>query len=374
MKIGKRNKVSTDILSFNIGLIGQSGCGKTSTIFKMLEKLCPDGYLFAECMREDGEEALENIMAVKIIDWNSEYDEEHNTVGFMTLVNEIVDNKSSDDWKNLRTIVWDTIDELSILAQEEVIRLHNKEHPDKKVKSIRAAFGGFQAGNDMANQLILDAFWELKKVGVSFIIIGHTAQRTQTDPATEETYSQLTTNMPFRDFNVFKNKLHFLGVAYIDHKIVKEKSKKDPKKTVGRATDDERKIVFRSDNFSIDSKSRFADIVPEIPLDADALIEALQDAINKEIEKSGSSISDRKKEDDEKATKREAEIAQAEKERATQKELKQVLTQIKDYFTENKKDLDKIKPIASVAKELGYESPIAITNLEDAKKILELCV
>lgn len=376
MKIGKRNKVSTDILSFNIGLIGESGVGKTTTIFKMLEKLCPDGYLFAECGKEDGEESLENIVAVKVIDWNSDYDEDKNTVGFRTLVDEITENKSTDDWKNLRTIAWDGIDNLWDVAKDEVIRLHNKEHPDKKTKSIRACFGGYMAGEDMATKMILDALWELKQVGVSFIAIGHTKLREQQDAVSEETFSQLTTNMSLRDFTALKTKLHFLGVAYIDRNIIREKSKKDPKKTVGRMTGDERRIVFRSDNFSIDSKSRFADIVPEIPLDADALIEALQDAINKEIEKNGISIKDRKKEDDSKAAKRKAEIAESKAKRDKEKELDATITQIKEYFVQKKdaKELESLKPIARVAKELGYDSPIAVDNIEDAKKILEMCV
>ena len=374
MKIGRRNKVSTDILSFNIGLIGESGCGKTTTIYKMLEKLCPNGYLFAECGMESGEEALENINAVKVIDWNSDYDEDHNTVGFRTLVDEVVDNKSTDDWKDLRVIVWDTIDELSVLAKNEVIRMHNKQHPDKKTNTIKACFGGYMAGEDMANQLILDAFWDLKRVGVSFIIIGHTKQREQTDSVTGETYTQLTTNMALRDFNAIKTKLHFLGVAYIDRNIVREKAKTGSKKTVGKITGDERKIVFRSDDFSIDSKSRFADIIPEIPLDADEFIKALQDAINREIEKNGVAVNDRKNEVDKMAEKRKEEVSIAEQKMKKERELNAAIKAIKEYCKENKGDKTKLLSISQKAKELGYENPVSVATIEDANAILALCV
>lgn len=49
--------------------------------------------------------------------------------------------------------------------------------------------------------------------------------------------------------------------------------------TVNKVKDEKRKIVFRDDSYSVDSKSRFAGIVNEIPLDADALRTALKDAI-----------------------------------------------------------------------------------------------
>ena len=369
MKIGKRNKVSHNIFSFNIGLIGESGIGKTTLLYKVLEKLCPDGYLFAECGKEDGEEAIENINAVKVIDWNSDYDEEANTVGFRTLVDDIVENKTTD-YPELVTICWDTYDELSLMAKDEVVRLHNKQHPEKKVTSVKAAFGGYMAGDDMANEMIIDALWELKRVGVSFIIIGHTKLRDQQDIVTGETYTQLTTNMSMRDFNAIKTKLHFLGVAYKDRTIAKEKSKKDPKKTTGVITDEERKVVFRSDDFSMDSKSRFADIVPEIPLDADAFIEALQNAIDSELNDKSVDIKKRDKEDKAIAKARDEKVKAQEEENRSKKELETVISSIIDAC---KADKDLAKNVVKECKELGYSNPKEVDELEVAKKLLAMC-
>ena len=59
--------------------------------------------------------------------------------------------------------------------------------------------------------------------------------------------------------------------------------------TVSKVKDEKRKIVFRDDNYSIDSKSRLAAIEPEIPLDANELIRALKDAIKNSKKKSGNS-------------------------------------------------------------------------------------
>ena len=154
------------------------------------------------------------------------------------------------------------------------------------------------AGDDKADEIILDKLWELKKVGVHFIIIGHVKQREVTDSATGDQYTQLTTDMSMRSFNKIKTKLHFLGVASVNREIVKEK--KNSKNVIKSET---RRITFRDDNYALDSKSRFADIVDEIPLNADALIKALSDAIEAEAKKGSKSIEELKKEQSEIAKK-----------------------------------------------------------------------
>ena len=107
------------------------------------------------------------------------------------------------------------------------------------------------AGEDKASEIVLDKLWELKKVGVSFIIIGHVKQRSQEDVSTGETYNSLTTNMSLRDFNAIKTKLHFLGVASMDREIVKEKTgRKDNKgKDImkGVMAKESGRITFRDD-------------------------------------------------------------------------------------------------------------------------------
>ncbi|WRK54659.1 hypothetical protein SD457_06950 [Coprobacillaceae bacterium CR2/5/TPMF4] len=90
-----------------------------------------------------------------------------------------------------------------------------------------------------------------------------------------------------------------MGLAYYDRQIIKEKSgKKDNKGKeilVGKVKDEVRKIKFRDDTYVADSKSRFADIVPEIDFDTDEFIKALTDAIKAEQSKSGKSFNETKK-------------------------------------------------------------------------------
>lgn len=377
MKYGKKNEVQLNPLAYNLGLIGESGIGKTTIIKEYCEKLAgSDGYMFLEIGKEDGADAIQGINYLNCPEWDAEYNEDSNSIGFNTFVEDVVENRSTD-WKDLKVVVVDTYDELFAIAEPEVIRMHNKENPSKRVKSIKAAFGGFQAGEEKTIEIVLDALWSLKKVGVSFIVIGHTKTRNITDPVTGEDYMQLTTNLSQKYFNAIKTKVHFLGVAAIDREIVKEKTGKknivtgqDIKKGVIKA--ETRKITFRDDNFVIDSKSRFSDIIEDIPMDVDAFIQAITDAIANEQKKSGKTVEETKAKQDAEQKKRLENIAKKEEENRQQKELDGVISQIKTFIEENKSNLDKIKPLAVKAKEMGYQNPISVTNIDDAKTILEL--
>ena len=377
MAFGKKNVIKIDPLAYNIGLIGESGIGKTTIIKEMCEKLTGsnDGYLFLECGKEDGADAIDSINYINCPEWQMDYDEYSNSAGFEDVCDDIIENKTTD-YPELRTVIIDTYDQLIEIAKPEVIRMHNRENPDKPVKSIKAAFGGYMAGEDKATEIVLDKLWALKKVGVSFIIIGHVKQREQEDVSTGQKYTSLTTNMSMRDFNAIKTKLHFLGVASIDREIVQEKTgKKDNKgkeKTKGVIAKESRKITFRDDSYSIDSKSRFSDITPEVEFSSDALIKAITDAIKAELTKSGKSVADVKVEQDAENAAREKEIKKAEIKKKEEKKLEDVISNITDYIKENKSDMDKIKPIIAKTRELGYDNPTMIDNIKDAETVAEL--
>lgn len=375
MALGKKNVIKIDPLSYNLGLIGESGIGKTTIIKEMCEKLAgEDGYLFAECGKEDGADAINGINYINCPAWSQDYDEYSNSVGFEELIEDILENKESD-YKSLRTLVIDTYDQLVDIAKPEVIRMHNRENPDKPVKSIKAAFGGYMAGEDKANEMVLEKLWSLKTVGVHFIIIGHVKQKEQEDVSTGQKYTSLTTNMSMRDFNAIKTKLHFLGVASIDREIVQEKTgKKDGRGkdiTKGIIAKESRKITFRDDSYSIDSKSRFADIIPEIPFNSDDLIKALTDAIKAEQSKSGKSFEESKAEQEAAEAKRMKEIAKAEKAKKEQKSVDEIMSKVLDFIKENKSNMPAIKPIVDRCKEAGVK-PTEVTDMKLAKELLSM--
>ena len=373
MKYGKKNQVSLNPLDYSVCLLGESKIGKTTLIHEVCQKLTgDDGYLFCEMGAERGADAIQGIPYVNCTSWSDDYDDIENTIGIATLINDIVENKSTD-YAELKTIVIDTYDFFIDLAEEESIRLYNKQcrernEADKVVKTINAAWGGYGRGEKYAIKLMFDLIDQLAAVGVHAIFISHTKNKENTDVISGVAYSILTCDMQNNYFNALKKKLHFLGVAYFDREIVKDKdSKKQKIKT------ENRRIKFRSDDYSVDSGSRFADIVDDIPLDADEFIKALTDAIESESKKSGKSIAETAKEQ-KKTEKAKAEKAKAvETKVKSEGELTDSVNKIMEYFQENHGDLDKVKPIVAEIKKLGYDKPQSISSLDDAKAILKLC-
>lgn len=362
----KKNIVRPNIFDYNLAIFGQQGVGKTTLAYQVCKKLLGDNYVIFNCGKEDGIKALPDAIYYDCPNWD-EFDE---------IIEDIVDNRTSDDYKDLKVVVLDTIDEIFNMAQDEVIRLSNKKNPTKKATTINEAFSGFGAGLQKTEELVLDALWRLKSVGINVFVIGHTKNKTMTDVVNDAEYDILTANLSNRYYTAIATKMDVVGICYVDRDIITEKTnRKDIKgRTIEKnvIANEARKICFRSDNYSTASKSRFPDIEGVIDLDADAFINTIETAIQKLIDKSSMSESDIKKhyvKEAEEDAKRVAEEIEAKK---SQAELDKVIEQIIDFFTENKSDMAKIKPVLAAVKELGYGSPKEIENLEGAKKILAL--
>ena len=136
--------------------------------------------------------------------------------------------------------------------------------------------------------------------------------------------------------------------------------------------EEKRKIKFRDDNYAIDSGSRFADIIPEINLDPDEFIKALTDAILAEQSKSGKTVEETRREQEELKAKEAKRIAERESEEKRKKELFDLVNNnIVPFFIDNKANIDKIRPIMSMIKGMSYSSPLEINDIDDAKKIVE---
>ena len=291
-KFGKKVSISVNPLDYNITICGEAGIGKTTLSKEVCEKLVgDDGYIHFDIGRERGASAIEGIVSEEIQDWAK----------LKEVTEDIIENKDTD-YPKLKVIIWDTLDELIPLAEAEAIRLYNKKVPnDKRADSILAAWGGFGKGNEYAMNLILSTLDQLRSVGVSSFIVAHVKRTDIIDPITQETYSKLTADTTQRYFNAIKNKQHFIALAYIDRDIVKEKTgrknivtKEDI--TVSKAVKESRVISFRDDTYSVDSKSRFANIVDRIPFDTDEFIKAITDAIEAEKTKNGKTMAEAEKE------------------------------------------------------------------------------
>ena len=381
MKYGRKNQVSLNPLDYNICVLGEAKIGKTTMVHEVCQKLVgEDGYLFCEMGAERGADAIQGIPYINCTTWSDDYDELENTIGIATLIEDIVDNKS-DDYPELKTIVIDTYDFFIDLAEAESLRLYNKQcrergKTDDIAGSINAAWGGFGRGEKKAIQLMFDLIDDLAKVGVHTVFIGHTKQREVSDVVSGNSYSVLTCDMQSNYFNALKKKLHFLAVAYYDREFVSSgKKKKVNNKDIDikKISSESRRIKFRSDDFSIDSGTRFAEIVDEIPMDSNEFIKALTDAIEAEFSKSGKSLKETKKEQDKIAKAKEKKAKEAEQKAKSEHELEDTVEAIVEFFQNNKSNLDVVKPILKEIKNLGYDKPQSISDLKDAKAILNLC-
>ena len=278
-KFGKKSVVSNNIWNYNIGILGESGVGKTTLMYNVCNKLVgDDGYILLNIGKEDGVKCIEGIV----------YEDVPNYKAWNEITKDIIDNKKTD-YPNLKIIVIDTLDQLFEIAEPEVIRKWNNDNATKKdfipAKTLNQACGGFGRGEDAVIDLLLNRIWELKKVGVAFFYTGHTKRREIEDAITGQTYSSLTTNMMQRYFTAVKTKTDVLGIACIDREIIKEKTGKKniitkQEETRNKISSESRVIKFRDDNYSVDSKSRFAGIIEQIPLDADEFIKAIKNAID----------------------------------------------------------------------------------------------
>lgn len=384
MGYGKKNHVNLDPLSYNIMLLGESKIGKTTLIKEVCEKLTGDGYLFLECGMERGADAIEGINHINCPSWEmDEYDELTNSHGFYNVCEDIINNKTTE-YPDLKVIIWDTYDQLITIAEKQSIALWNKEcrqnqHPEKCTKSINAAWGGFGKGEKKAMELMFNIMAQLRQVGVSTIIIGHVKNKEVNDVVSGETYQIITSDQQQNYFTALKKNLHFLGLAYIDRviarektgrKIIKGKNKVDEE--VNKVKEESRKIKFRDDSYAVDSGSRFAEIVPEINMDADEFIKAIKDAILCEQKKSKIKLEDLEVEQQKREQEKANRVIEREQAKHQQEELDNIKGNIIKYFIDNKSDLMVIKPLLEKCRELGYSNPKEISNIEDAKIILDL--
>lgn len=366
-KYGNKNHVKVDPFNYSLMLLGEPKVGKTRLLYEVAEKeLGSDGYIFAELFREQGADSIEGIVKEDIPTWDD----------WVDFVDDIVDNKSTD-YKDLRVVFIDTYDQYILLGESEAQRLWNKKNPDKRADSLKQTWGGFNGPSDKVKELMFEQTDRLKEVGVQVWWIGHCKLKDVKDIYNDETYQTLTSDQQQTYFNSLKKNLHFLCMAYFDRQLQKEKTgrknivtNKEEVKTVVK--DETRKVKFRDDGFVVDSGSRFSDIVNEIDLDADEFIKAIKDAIQAEIEKSGGSVEKRAKENAKEAAENEKRIATEIEKKKQKAELDSIVSQIVDFFTENKTNTNKIKPVMVAVRNAGYASPMDIDDIDKAKEVLEL--
>lgn len=277
-KFGKKTVVSADLSNFMLGAMGPSGFGKTTLMCNVGHKLFgDDGYMIFDMGLEDGVKAIAGAIAERIPNYGK----------LKEVVEDIVKNKDTD-YPNLKLVVIDTLDAYFEVVEDYVIKDWNASNAGNpnfvKAKSINSVEGGYGRGMERVVDTAKKVISRLNSVGVGVWWTAHVKEKEQADLYTGKNFTTITANMSMKYFNAIKNSSHVVACGYYDREIEKVAvGDKNPvtNKTKERSTliDETRKIKFRDDMLVADAKSRFAHIIDEIPLDADAFIKAVQDAI-----------------------------------------------------------------------------------------------
>lgn len=247
------NTIKPDIKNLSIYLRSTKKFGKT-TLFRdvILAKYGdPSRGLLVGCGNEIGYKILDNLNTTQVTTYKD----------LIELRDWLINEKGKEH--NIEIVAFDTGDELALIADKETIRLSNIENPNKKIKSIKAAFGGYTAGEKYsANDIIKPYMTSLQNAGFGVWVIAHTKFKTIKEKGglEEDGYMQLTSNMG-ADYEAAFGDIFDVTLTGVIDRDIEEKGEGDKKKRY--ATDTVRKLYFRETPL-IDAGGRFAyGAVPE---------------------------------------------------------------------------------------------------------------
>ena len=275
------NEIKPDINNLSIYLRSTKKFGK-STLFRdvVLAKYGdPSRGLLVGCGNEVGYKMLDNLNVTQVNTYKD----------MIELQKWLIEEKGREH--HIEMIAFDTGDELALLADAETIRQSNIENPSKKCKSIKAAFGGYTAGEKYsANDLIKPYMAKLQDAGFGVWVIAHTKFKTIKEKGglDEDGYMQLSSNMG-ADYEAAFGDIFDVTLTGVIDRDLEEKKVGD--KTKKYATDEVRKLYFRGTTL-IDAGGRFADgAVPEyLVFDKPNMAEDFIRTVEEGMEKSKTSM------------------------------------------------------------------------------------
>jgi len=287
-KVGKRKEVKIDFANYSYLLDGIAGIGKSTLVYEVGKTLYgEDGVMILTVGQEPEPDHLGGVLSDRAETWED----------LKEMVEDLTKYRN-EDYKDLRIIAIDTVDELFRLAEEEVVNTFNASVvPEKRVKSIKQAYGGFQAGENRVVDLVVTDLFKLRDAGFCLFFIGHTKQKNKKDMMTDIEFEQLTSNLEAKYYNAIKDKVNIVACAYIEREMNDIETVKDAfskkNKQVGRIASERRVIVFRDEEYAIDVKSHFIDIEPKIEFDTNIFIDTIINAIKKQHEKYHGQVSNK---------------------------------------------------------------------------------
>ncbi|WP_145994505.1 AAA family ATPase, partial [Peptostreptococcus faecalis] len=236
-------KVAVDITQLRIYIRGVKKWGKTDLCIRVGKSVAPNPgeFLYLGTGVESGDSLQNNLFSSHIQEWND--------------LKELMDwlTSEDEDAKKVKMICLDTVDELIPIVEKEVCESWERKSR-KPCSSINEAYGGFGRGQAEACSLIKKLFFDIHRMGIGIMVIGHTKLKTVIDKGNEGTegYQILTSNLQGNYESVFSDIFDCVLTGVIDRDIQD-----------GVATQDARKLYFRG-NTRVDAGCRFIeDSIPE---------------------------------------------------------------------------------------------------------------
>ena len=274
------NTIKSDIKNVSIYLRSVKKFGK-STLFRdvILAKYGdPSRGLLVEVGMERGAALLDNVNTTHVDSYKD----------LIELQKWLIEEKGKEH--NIEIVGYDVADELVPLFDKETIRQHNIENPQKMVKSIKAAMGGYTAGEQHSATLMKNYFDKIKSADIQVWVLGHSKYKNIKDKANvdNEGYMQLSSNLGASYEAALGDIFDVVLTGIIDRNI----------ETVGEgdnakryATDAIRKLYFRGTP-EIDAGGRFAaGSVPEyLVFDKPNMAEDFIKVIEEGMEKSKTTV------------------------------------------------------------------------------------
>lgn len=236
------HKVSRDLSTYITYIYGAAGTGKTTLASQM------EGALLLAF--EKGYNAIPGIKAQDVTSWSE----------MKQIVRQLKDEKVKAIY---RSVVVDTVDIAAALCEKYICNQLGIEN---------IGDGGWTVnGWAKVKKEFEEVFRTVSLQGYSLFFISHAKDKTFKRQDGSE-YNQIVTSLSTAYDEIIKNMVDIFGYA---HAVVQE----DGTSKV--------MLTLRSPDNSVDSKSRFKYIQPEIEFSYDSLVKALNEAIDKEAEMTG---------------------------------------------------------------------------------------
>ena len=236
------NKTADSITELTIYLRSVRKWGKSS-LARDIIRAKYNGDMSYGCMVECGLETGDTMLNMNMCHLDTYQD-------FMDFKDWLINEKGKEH--HIEMVSFDTIDELVPIFEAEVLHQYNKENPTKKVKSIKAAYGGFNTAVNMAADMIKRYMAEIKKAGFGVLAISHSRfkQIREKGSTEEEGYMVLSSSLGSSYESAFSDIFDVILTGTIDRKFDEKNDKK-------YTTDSTRRLYFRGTNL-IEAGSRFA--------------------------------------------------------------------------------------------------------------------